>query len=145
VAGSIPGVSPSAVFVGSEACATCHATAFGAWQKSQHSHAFDSLVRKDSDADPSCISCHVIGFTEPGGYRRSMKAERLVHVGCESCHGPASEHIKARTTAAPGELVLQKMRPVGPGQCVQCHHGEFSRPFKSDDFWPLIKHGKEQR
>ncbi|HUF64188.1 MAG TPA: multiheme c-type cytochrome [Verrucomicrobiales bacterium] len=139
----IPGVEPSASYLGSEACAGCHPSAYASWSKTQHAHAFDSLVRKDSDADPSCIACHVVGFGEPGGYQRSLKGERLVHVGCESCHGPGSEHVTARVSVAPGEEVFQKMRPVGPGFCVQCHHGEFSRPFRYDAFWPLIEHGKE--
>lgn len=142
---AIPGVQAESAYAGSESCAACHAGAFAAWKKSGHAHAFESLVRKDSDADPSCISCHTVGFGERGGYLRSMKAERLTQVGCESCHGPASAHIAARSAAAlhPSEAVLQRMRPVGPGQCVQCHHGEFSRPFDYSTFWPLIQHGKE--
>jgi Cytochrome c554 and c-prime len=145
-ADAIPGVGPAATFAGSESCAGCHATAFASWQKSKHAYAFESLVRKESDADPSCIGCHTIGFGEPGGYRRRMKAEQFVHVGCESCHGPGSEHIKARSAAiATGEPVLYKMRPVGAGQCIQCHYGEFSRPFQYAEFWPLVQHGKEPR
>ena len=94
--------------------------------------------------DPSCVKCHVVGFGEPGGYLRSMADEkRLINVGCESCHGPGSEHMKVRSLAPPGEDVLLKMRPVGAGQCVQCHHGEFSRPFEWKEFWPRIEHGKE--
>ncbi len=139
----IQGAVPAASYLGSEACAGCHPSAYASWRKTQHAHAFDSLVRKDSDADPSCINCHVMGFGEPSGYRRSLKGERLVHVGCESCHGPGSEHVTARVSVVPGEEVFQKMRPVGPGFCVQCHHGEFSRPFRYEEFWPLIEHGKE--
>ncbi len=144
-ADAIPGVAPAASYIGSAACAGCHATAFASWQKSGHSHAFDSLVRKDSDADPSCIACHVTGFGEPGGYERRMKDGPLVNVGCESCHGPASDHVQAHAQAASGASVLQKMRPVGPGQCVQCHHGEFSRPFKYEEFWPKIIHSLEHK
>ncbi len=142
---AIPGVAPSATYAGSAACAGCHATAYASWEKSGHAHAFDSLVRKDSDADPSCIACHVTGFGEPGGYERRMKGASLVNVGCESCHGPASDHVLARSQAAAGGTVLQKMRPVGPGQCVQCHHGEFSRPFKYEEFWPKIMHSLEKK
>lgn len=142
-ADAIPGVKPNATFVGSQSCVACHPKAFATWEKSRHAHAFESLVRKESDTDPSCIKCHVTGFGEPGGYLRSMGREKLVNVSCESCHGPASDHLEARTTAKPGETVFQKMRPVGPGQCIQCHHGEFSRPFKYEEFWEFIKHGKE--
>ncbi len=139
----VPGVNVASGFAGSQSCAGCHAKAFATWEKSGHAHAFESLVTKDSDADPSCIGCHTIGFGEPGGYRRAMKAERLVDVGCESCHGPAAEHVRVRSTTPPGEPVLVKLRPVGQGQCLQCHHGEFSRPFKWEEFWPRVQHGKE--
>ena len=139
----IPGVEAPATYVGSASCAGCHPKAFQKWSESGHAHAFDSLVRKKSDADPSCISCHVVGFGEPSGYHRTTKLEHLRGVGCESCHGPGSEHVQLRATAKPGEEVLVKMRPVGEGQCIQCHHGEFSRPFDFDKFWPHISHGKE--
>lgn len=141
----IPGVNPAAEFVGSAACAGCHPQSFEIWSKSSHAHAFETLIRRESEADPNCIGCHVIGFGEPGGYRRSMQAERLTDVGCESCHGPGSEHIRIAAATPPGQPLPVSMRPVGAGQCVQCHHGEFSRPFHWDAFWPLIEHGKERR
>lgn len=139
----VPGVKPPATYVGSQTCAACHAKTYNTWSNTRHAHAFDTLVRRDSDADPSCIACHVTGFGEPGGYRRSMKADQLVNVGCESCHGPASAHIAERSRALSGQPVLVKMRAVGAGQCIQCHHGEFSRPFQYEEFWPAIAHGKE--
>ncbi|NNE92183.1 MAG: hypothetical protein HKN23_11095 [Verrucomicrobiales bacterium] len=140
----VPGVKPPATYVGSEACAGCHPKAYEVWSKTGHAHAFDSLNYRDSKMDPSCVKCHVVGFGEPGGYLRSMAEERkLINVGCESCHGPGSEHVKVRSTASPGEEVLLKMRPVGSGQCTQCHYGEFSRPFNWEEFWPHIQHFKE--
>lgn len=140
----VPGVKPSATYVGSQSCATCHKESYDVWQKSRHAHAFDALLYTKSDADPSCIKCHTVGFGEPGGYLRSMGKEKLVNVSCESCHGPGSEHVRLRSTASPGEEITLKLRAVGAGQCIQCHHGEFSRPFDWDEFWPLIKHGKEK-
>lgn len=139
----VPGVNPPATFAGSPACASCHPAAHAGWSKSGHARAFESLLEKDSEADPSCISCHVVGFGEPGGYRRKMAAGPLTGVGCESCHGPGSEHVRVRSSTAPGQEILLKMRPVGQGQCTQCHYGEFSRPFDWNEFWPVIQHGKE--
>lgn len=139
----VPGVKSSATYVGSQSCAACHAQSFAQWSKSKHAHAFQSLVRRESDADPACISCHVTGFGETSGYLRTTKLAALENVGCESCHGPASDHVAERTKHPTGADVFVKMRPVGSGQCIQCHHGEFSRPFKYEDFWPLISHGKE--
>ncbi len=137
---SIPGVKPTAHYVGSASCAQCHPKAHKVWSESGHAHAFETLVKKGTDADPHCISCHTVGFGKPSGYRRDMGKERLVDVGCESCHGPASEHI-ARYQH--GEANTFQFRPLGPGDCKSCHYGEFSRPFVWDKFWPEIKHGKE--
>lgn len=140
----VPGVSPTASYIGSQNCAACHKESYEIWQKSRHAHAFESLLYTQSDADPSCIECHTVGFGQPGGYLRSMGKEKLVNVSCESCHGPGSEHVRLRSVAAPGQEIALKLRAVGAGQCTQCHRGEFSRPFEWDEFWPLIQHGKEK-
>jgi len=141
---AVPGVSSTATYLGSISCAGCHPKASEVWGKTGHAHAFEALRAKDSDADPSCIACHVTGFGERTGYTRAMNGGLLSNVGCESCHGPASEHVRLQTAAAVSKQpVLFKMRPVGAGSCVQCHHGEFSRPFKWEEFWPLVQHGKD--
>ncbi|MGF1679257.1 MAG: multiheme c-type cytochrome, partial [Candidatus Methylacidiphilales bacterium] len=110
------------------------------WKESGHAHAFDSLVARDSDADPNCIACHTVGFGTASGYRRVFAGNKLTHVGCESCHGPGSVHVEQRTS---GLEPTFRFRPLGPADCQQCHFGEFSRPFDWDTFWPHIMHGKE--
>lgn len=137
---AIPGVKPTATFVGSASCQSCHPKSHETWSNSGHAHAFQTLVDKGSDADPHCIQCHTVGFDQPGGYRRPMGSTSLTDVGCESCHGPASEHIDKYVH---GKATNFKFRPLGPGDCKSCHHGEFSRPFEWDTFWPGISHGKE--
>ncbi len=137
---AIPGVTTTATFVGSASCQSCHPQAYETWQKSGHGHAFETLVKNGSDADPHCIACHTVGFGQPSGYRRPMGANSLVDVGCESCHGAASEHVDKHAHGKPTSF---RFRPLGPGDCVTCHQGEFSRPFDWDKFWPAIAHGKE--
>lgn len=137
---AIPGVSHTATYVGSASCQSCHSDAHEVWGKSGHAHAFETLVKSGSDADPHCIKCHTVGFGRPSGYRRPLGSESLVDVGCESCHGPASEHVARHLEGKPTNF---KFRPLGPGDCMSCHYGEFSRPFDWDKFWPGIKHGKE--
>lgn len=139
--GAVPGVKPLATYVGSDSCLKCHAEAAQKWHASSHAHAFQSLVRRNSDADPTCLACHTVGFGTPSGYRRSFGAEKLTDVGCESCHGPGSEHVKAWNS---GKVPSFKFRPLGAGDCLQCHQGEFARPFEWDRFWPLIKHGGKE-
>ena len=140
----VPGVRPAAGYVGSEACAPCHATAYKTWEQSSHAWAFRSLVARQSDADPSCVGCHSVGFGTATGYRREYAGTKLANVGCESCHGPGSEHLSDITQATANHTApLYHYRPIGASDCTTCHYGEFSRPFKYDEFWAPIRHGKE--
>ena len=138
----VPGVHVVASFVGSEACLECHRSAAQVWRASGHAHAFRTLVKKKADADPKCVGCHTIGFGSPSGYRREFAGGKLTEVGCESCHGPGSLHVKQYH----GDTSISfKFRPLGAGDCQKCHYGEFSRPFDWNEFWPLIRHGKEPK
>jgi hypothetical protein len=136
----VPGVRAVATYVGSKPCVECHKTAGASWVKSGHAKAFETLAQRKADADPKCVGCHTIGFGNMSGYRREFGAEKLVNVGCESCHGPGSLHVRLQE----GDQTIDfAYRPLGAGDCQKCHYGEFSRPFDWDEFWPLIKHGKE--
>jgi len=136
----VPGVKATATYAGTQSCAACHPKAMAAWQGSGHGRAFHTLVARQADADPNCIACHTVGFGTASGYRREFGATKLVDVGCESCHGPGSGHVEQRRA---GGEVTAKFRALGAGDCRKCHHGEFSRPFDYDKFWPVVAHGKE--
>lgn len=136
----VPGVRTVATYAGTEQCLACHQTAAAIWTASAHAHAFATLIARNADADPKCIGCHTVGFGEPSGYRREFGARRLVDVGCESCHGPGSLHVRQMEG---DRSVNFTFRPLDAGDCLKCHHGEFSRPFDWNEFWPLIKHGRE--
>ena len=136
----IPGVKGGGEFAGTEVCLACHAEAARVWRASHHARAFATLVTHEADADPNCIGCHTVGFGTPGGYRREYGVEKLTNVGCESCHGAGARHVAQR---AAGRADGAGFRTLGAGDCQKCHHGEFSRPFDFDKFWPLIRHGKE--
>ena len=133
----VPGIAPAAHYVGSPACTSCHQEAYRIWEQSRHARAFASLQRADSDADPTCIACHTIGFGQPGGYRRAFGPQKLVDVGCEACHGPGSEHVAQQNV---GGKVLFKYRPLNESDCRSCHYGKFSRPFEWKTWWPKIAH-----
>lgn len=134
----VPGVRGRATYVGTESCGKCHAQAAEIWSHTEHAHAFPSLVMKKADADPSCIPCHTVGFGSASGYRRAYQGAKLINVTCESCHGPGSLHVAERQSQ---EKVQFQYRPLGAGDCKQCHYGEFSRPFDWNTFWPRIRHG----
>ena len=136
----VPGVKGAAAFVGSQSCRECHPTAAKVWEQSGHAEAMATLVHKNADADPNCIACHTVGFGSPSGYRREFAGKKLADVGCESCHGPGSQHVEQRQKNLP---ITFKFRPLGAGDCQKCHYGEFSRPFDWNRFWPHIQHARE--
>ena len=142
----IPGTASPFTFIGSEACTGCHQEDHTIWAKSGHGHAFETLKTKGAEADPNCIGCHTVGFGESSGYRREYAGQRLASVGCESCHGPGSEHVSQRSQALADSAfeVRFKFRKLGEADCTRCHYGEFSRPFVWKRFWPLIEHGKNE-
>jgi cytochrome c553 len=87
----------AATFVGSEACARCHAPQYEAWKQSRHSHAYETLehhARRPAHRhyDGECLVCHTVGLGYKGGFRNEILTPHLKHVGCESCHGPGSAH-----------------------------------------------------
>ncbi len=139
-ANSVPGVRLNAQYVGSDSCAQCHAGTHKHRKNTRHAHAFRTLQSFRADADPTCIECHTVGFSQPSGYQRRFGDTKLVDVGCESCHGPASLHVEQYT---PGKDITFKFRPLGKDDCRKCHSGEFSRPFDWDKFWHAVKHGKK--
>jgi hypothetical protein len=86
-------------YVGSDKCKKCHDSAYAVWQKTPHSHAYQTLVDNkkrplNRQYDPECIVCHTVGFGYLGGFTDADKTPHLENVGCESCHGPGSEHVK---------------------------------------------------
>ncbi len=92
-----PPAVPGATFVGAQACTKCHT----------------DIARGFHDATHAGIV---------------MKAANgaVKNISCESCHGPASLHIKAGTRAT---IVNPK---ISPDTCIQCHpntRAEFSLPF----------------
>ena len=136
----VPGVRTLASYVGTERCRECHQSAGAIWAQTGHARAFATLRAREADADPKCIGCHTTGFGAFSGYERQFGSGKLVDVGCESCHGPGSLHVRQREGDS---TVGFAYRPLGAGDCQKCHFGEFSRPFHWEEFWPLIKHGQE--
>jgi hypothetical protein len=110
----------TATYVGSNRCKNCHQEAFNVWKGTKHFHGTDTLEDPKKPPvgrqyDPECMKCHTTGFEHPGGYDYPVPVlpawvpgkrvpvapddlkkhnDKLRGVGCESCHGPASEHVK---------------------------------------------------
>jgi Cytochrome c554 and c-prime len=151
---------PAPTYVGSDKCQKCHKSAFKVWQNSAHSKAYQSLANAKLPSlrqfDPECVVCHTVGFGYQGGFVDAEQTPKLKDVGCESCHGPASGHVKDWNNTAWYPLLNPWKAPANEAPadkekrllridlfCQKCHdidndvtwaHGGFSKK------WPKIAH-----
>lgn len=127
---------PVATYTGSDRCQTCHAKEFALWTQSKHSHAFEILVTNKQDYNPRCVGCHVVGYGRPGGFVNVAATPRLVHVGCEACHGPSSRHPD-QVGAGYGTTTTEA--------CRTCHTPENSPDYNPGTYIPRVRHWDESR
>lgn len=155
-----------ATYIGSDKCQSCHEHAYAVWSKSKHARAFQTLVDAKRPSlrqfDGECVVCHVTGFEYNSGYRNESDTPNLKNVGCESCHGPGSEHVNNKNRkpallklmnpfkAPPNETEGQKgirMRQLNVF-CQHCHDVDNDvnwnvPPVKAGEpphRWPPISH-----
>ena len=126
-------------FAGADNCKSCHPSAWKAWRQSAHASALDTLKSQNKHEDPACVSCHVVGWQERGGYASEAASPQFAGVQCENCHGAAKEHSQMPAVKKPGG----HPRPGGE-VCIKCHHSPHSASFGFRAYWPKIRHGKEK-
>ncbi|HVT11054.1 MAG TPA: multiheme c-type cytochrome [Fimbriimonadaceae bacterium] len=122
----------TAAYAGSWACGSCHASATHIWKGSDHRFAFQTLRKQMHDADPDCVSCHVVGLDSTKGFRSQASTPQLAGVGCESCHGPALNHVKS-----PSRVKLPRITQKA---CLGCHNPLNSPNFEFNSYWRKIAH-----
>lgn len=130
-------------YTGQEKCQPCHASAFKITHATTHTHAYETLVQKNSEFDPECLRCHTVGYGARDGYVNYEKTPKLAGVQCENCHGRGDTHIKAVASGKKGKAATEMLRAVTPNSCVRCHDEENSENFQYTPFWQRMKHGSE--
>ncbi|WP_158542279.1 multiheme c-type cytochrome [Lujinxingia litoralis] len=130
-----------AFYIGTAQCATCHVEAHAFWEGTAHAGAVATLEERDKAFDQSCIGCHVVGWEQPGGsvlgkitYEAELAGQTytkdLNNVGCESCHGPGSNHrMQPLDASGTPQHILRK--PTAEA-CATCHVDEHSPRFDFD-------------
>jgi hypothetical protein len=127
-------------YTGSASCKLCHIPshkyAYEKWSTKAHADAYATLVDVNSQYDPECIRCHVIGFEYQSGFISMQKTPHLKDVGCENCHGPGSKHIQSLGRE---KTSLPKM------DCTDCHTPEHSGGYWEDEkgYFKKIVHWRE--
>ena len=118
-------------FIGSKNCQNCHSKIYGDFLKSGHAKAYQTLIKEHHQADPDCVSCHVVGLNSTKGFIFE-KTRSLAQVGCESCHGPGRAHAR--------NPKIEKFERVASQKCLSCHTPSNSPQFNFDQYWKKIKH-----
>lgn len=122
-----PATAEAPGIMGSAACESCHATATEFWKKTKHPLAWKALEAAGKQNHLDCITCHVTGWQKPDGVCRLDVIAGRQEVGCESCHGPGSLHVKSPMKA-------NIVRAAEPKTCVGCHDRENSPTFDFDTY-----------
>lgn len=147
-------------YVGNKICMACHKSEKGKftyekWTKTAHANAFETLKNEKSKeiakkkglkVDPTeaeeCLKCHAVGYFK--GEVRLASAKKEEGVGCEACHGPASEY-KTKHGKGKEEEGIKNGLVLGKDDekiCTKCHNPE-SPTYKKFDykkFWEAVKH-----
>ncbi|MFT3698942.1 MAG: multiheme c-type cytochrome [Kofleriaceae bacterium] len=121
-----PPAKGQASYVGSASCGDCHDEAVKFWQKTVHAQAWQTLVERGQQFDYDCIGCHVTGWQKPGGSNLATN-ENLRDIQCETCHGPASIHVKKNGEEKPIAMIKT---PPDNLCATQCHTHEHSDTFE---------------
>jgi hypothetical protein len=127
-------------YIGVEACTECHDEERKVYDGTQHAHAYATLEKGSKEFNLDCVSCHVTGYSKPGGSTVTHNA-KLQNVQCEECHGPGSLHARSPSKK---DLILSAPKPES---CIsQCHHPPHVEGFDAVAKMQLILgpgHGKD--
>lgn len=120
-------------YVGSESCQECHEDqyeSYNAYSKKAHSYKSVKVMRKGlTDKEyHECLQCHATGYGQPGGFVSVEETPLLQNLGCESCHGPGSDHVDS---GDPEDIIGE----LTVADCERCHNAERVGNFK---FKPLL-------
>jgi len=121
-------------YTGTDVCSVCHELEAQTYAFTRHSDAYNTIVTHNKTRDAECVSCHVVGFDEPGGYSFEETPAQLENVGCESCHGRGGPHLSPNFV--PKADQVKNYETV----CQTCHNPTHSISFDYDIFRPKISH-----
>ncbi|MBW2291142.1 MAG: redoxin domain-containing protein [Deltaproteobacteria bacterium] len=133
-------------YTGSDVCSVCHEAEAQTVRFTQHADAFNTIVTHNETRNAECVSCHVVGFGEPGGYSFDESPKQLENVGCESCHGRGGPHLSPdfvpASSKTPKDATDTKSAKNYESICQTCHNATHSISFDYETFRPRISHRK---
>ncbi len=124
------------VFIGNDDCAICHNKIFKHWEETGHASAYETLLKAEHEYDPECLACHTIGLHYFTGFETIETTPKMKGVGCESCHGPGSNHK---------EIQSEDYGKANGDVCITCHEDEHSPKFQFEEYWQKMAHPTEDK
>lgn len=119
-------------FMGAAACEPCHSEIVAEHRGSPHAKRPKGMD-ETSLGLPGCISCHMTGAWERGGWKGKSDESDLAAVSCESCHGAAGDHVADPSKAGYGRGALDR--------CASCHGPDRSPYLDIEATWKKFGHG----
>lgn len=117
-----------------EFCGKCHQAQYEQWQKTDHAHAIDTLV-KQKRVDKNCLTCHSLEFR----LRGVVTEKKGRGVECVDCHVELQDPATAQMHGQrPGERPTSKI--VNKNVCLRCHDKENSPNFNLQTYLPKVVH-----
>jgi hypothetical protein len=111
-------------------CGGCHYDQYKQWGAEKHSELSKMLPKRYSH-DPSCQNCHPNASSVVSNPNASADSHHnWIGVACESCHGPALEHVLFNKQFISGPPLGPKLEQAArnairdgkpASTCVQCH------------------------
>ena len=103
-------------YVGMEKCKECHPEHVETYSQWKYSKNFRILELREMEHDPRCLPCHTTGYGQPGGFVSVEETPHMKNIQCETCHGPASLHLRA-----PSVEEHQQTLSIPENICTTCH------------------------
>jgi hypothetical protein len=131
-----PAFAQESLYIGAEACRSCHTKAFNVWTASLHSRA-QALLPPENQQTLRCLFCHSTDA------QRNLKNYRFADVQCEACHGPGGRHVALAAQQGEKSEKPGGLEAVSEKTCLRCHTDVRStklRPFDLEAAKALIRH-----
>lgn len=136
-------------------CKDCHLKQYEFWQKTNHSLAYLTLMKKNAHANPECIGCHSIKYNQESGFHSSHDIVRFLNPAEKENYWKKirTETMKIKTIK---ELSLNEKKQIhqfleknnndfkvienfSSVQCTHCHNIATNHPFSTQNSIPKKK------
>lgn len=157
------------VYIGAQACATCHddpatGAQFSQWRLTAHAKAYAALslpeskeiarlsgITEEPHQSRMCLGCHSTA-SDTEEWEKAEGFHLQDGLQCESCHGAGSEYSPKEIMKDKANAMAHGLKMPDKDSCTICHRPKGShdavlknkKPFDLEAAWKTISHGKPE-